>query len=207
MTPYRACPVCNASLVPFEDDTCVGCSLTNPERVVDRVMVTLETADEPLFIHDIQRSIEREYGYANWRSVAVIVSQDPRPCWAGRGLYGLTRHGLIPGQSRGLGAPIVAVLAAFDRPLALESVSFVLQWMGYRFSRSSLTQHLRHHLVSPNGLRLYTVERAEFLDWRYRWLAPDRDQAEAILDYLQPVIQKGLDEGLRRLKEGKPSEQ
>lgn len=207
MNPYRACPVCGASLGPFEGDTCVSCSLPDPVRVIDRVMVTLETADEPLFIHDIQRSIKREYGYANWRTVAVMASQDPRPCWAGKGLYGLTRHGLIPGRSSGLGMPVMAVLAAFDSPMALEAVSFVLQWMGYRFSRSSLTKHLRHYVVSSTGPNLYRVERTEFLDWRYRWLAPDRLQAEAILDYLQPIVKEGLDEGLRRLREGKPSRQ
>jgi hypothetical protein len=56
----------------------------------------------------------------------VALSQDKRFCWGGRALYGLARHGLIPG-ARSLAEAAYAVLLAAPHELYVEEVDFVLE--------------------------------------------------------------------------------
>jgi len=58
----------------------------------------LEESDTALTVYDIKRSIRRDLGIdVSQETLQVSISGDRRFCWAGKGLYGLYRHGLIPG--------------------------------------------------------------------------------------------------------------
>jgi hypothetical protein len=75
-------------------------------------------------------------------SINVMLSQDKRFCWGGCSLYGLSRHGLIPG-ARSLAEVAYAVLLAAPHKLYLQEVDFVLEQFNYRFNSDSLLHHLR----------------------------------------------------------------
>lgn len=98
----HACKVCEAELGPWEALSCLSCdSNTRPIWSVtnsDAGVQILERGDGPLSVYDIQRGIHREFGKEVLRgSLAASISVDPRFCWAGKGLYGLYRHKLVPG--------------------------------------------------------------------------------------------------------------
>jgi hypothetical protein len=58
-------------------------------------------------------------------------------CWAGRSLYGLYRHGLIPG-ARDLGTVAAAILHVADGYLSAGEVHFVMREIGYRYAIGSI---------------------------------------------------------------------
>lgn len=96
----------------------------------------------PLKSHDVERLASRRYRGATGYSMNAALSQDRRVCWGGQSLYGLARHGLLPGP-RSLAEAAYAVLMAAPRELHVEEVEFVLQQLGYRFNADSLLHHLR----------------------------------------------------------------
>ena len=75
-------------------------------------------------------------------TVQVSISSDRRFCWAGKGLYGLYRHGLIPGP-RSL-AGIARVFLYSHGPLRHASLEFAMKYAGYRFQYVSLNSALNH---------------------------------------------------------------
>ena len=87
----------------------------------------LEASEKPLSLYDIHRGVQREFGWAPERnSLNATVTGDPRSCWAGRGLYGLWRHGLVPGP-RKLVDVARLVLYCHDQPLSLDELAFTLR--------------------------------------------------------------------------------
>lgn len=97
---------------------------------------------KPVKIHDIVRFVSHDHT-GNFRySINVALSKDKRFCWGGRALYGLARHGLIPG-ARTLAEAAYAILLAAQRQLYIEEVDFVLEQLNYRFNSDSLAHHLR----------------------------------------------------------------
>ena len=73
----------------------------------------------------------------NPRSLLAYLSRDLRVCWAGKGMYGLYRHGLVP-NVRGLGPAAEVHLLAAPRNLTQDELHFVLQRQGYRYQLPSL---------------------------------------------------------------------
>lgn len=145
------CSHCGAELGPAEDPrgclTCRGVRLvTNPDKVV----AVLEEAQAPLAHWDVRRLLESNGGRrVHPGSLLVWLSNDPRNCWSGRGIYGLYRHGLLPGV-RNLGSAAAVLLHAADEELAEDQIRFVLQHVGYRFQSSSIYLALRK--VEDEGL-------------------------------------------------------
>jgi hypothetical protein len=140
--PYATCPRCREPLGPFEGETCVSCSGRRPSTIADRAVAVLETAPTALYIHDIGRGIEREFGVRVVRaSLAASIPPDPRACWAGRGLYALVRHGYLAG-ARKLAGPGTAILHAVGDAMRFDALVFVMQRMGYRFTAPSLRNAL-----------------------------------------------------------------
>lgn len=144
----RACKVCGAELGPWEASSCLSCqgntasiwSMANSDAGV-RV---LEREDAPLTVYDIQRGIRREFGKEVLRgSLAVSLSVDPRFCWAGKGLYGLYRHKLVPGP-RNLAGIAKFFLYTYGDALALQQLSFVMKYVGYRYQDQSLVNALTY---------------------------------------------------------------
>ncbi len=141
-----ACTACLSELAPAEAPTCQGCGKRPSTTIGDRALVVLEQADGPLSYWDIQRLMDHRHGWAPAAgSLLVYLSRDLRICWAGRGMYGLYRHGLIP-NVRGLGPTAEAHLLAAPGPLAPEELHFVLQHQGYRYQYASLTAALQRQL-------------------------------------------------------------
>jgi hypothetical protein len=139
-----SCPKCDAVLGPWEDDDgCVGCNTTRRRSLADRAVSALEQVELPIYRWDISRQIQRT-DPAVWihpGSLNTVLATDWRTCWGGPGLYGLYRHGLLPGV-RDLGSAAAVFIHASDRTLTTQQVQFVLRYVGYRFSPNSLPQAL-----------------------------------------------------------------
>jgi hypothetical protein len=145
------CPYCGAELAPTEDPkgclSCRGASLrTNPDRVV----AVLERADVPLAHWDVKRLVDSNgHRPVNRGSLLVWLATDQRACWGGPGIYGLYRHGLLPGV-RDLGSAAAVFIHAAETDLSQDEARFVLQHVGYRFQSSSIYLALRR--VEEEGL-------------------------------------------------------
>jgi hypothetical protein len=136
----NTCLGCQAAIGPTEQRECPtyrqgrGGQLTNGDMAV----FVLEASEEPLTLYDIHRGIQRGFNWAPERnSLNATVALDRRSCWAGRGLYGLWRHGLVPGP-RKLADVARLVLYCHDQPLSLDELAFTLRHLGYRFHQASL---------------------------------------------------------------------
>jgi hypothetical protein len=106
--------------------------------IADQAVLVLEQEPAPLYLHDLQRGIERELGRQTyWGSVSAVVGSDRRFCWSGKGMYALFRHGRIPGV-RSLADIGAFVLVAAEQPLSANEIGFLLSWSGYRFQQTSL---------------------------------------------------------------------
>jgi hypothetical protein len=135
----RRCLACKAELGPWEDDECRTCSGAYNAAIRDRAISVLETADQPLAWWDVKRHLDREGRWDPVRpaTTSQVLADDPRACWAGKGVYGLYRHGLLPGL-RDLGRAAGVYIHASDKALTVDEVRFILRHVGYRFSADSL---------------------------------------------------------------------
>jgi hypothetical protein len=132
------CPHCGAELGPAEDpEGCLTCRrvrlMTNPDRVV----AVLEKAPVPLAYWDVKRLLDKAGSPVQQSSVQVWLSTDWRPCWGGPGIYGLYRHGLLPGV-RVLGYAAAVYIHAVEQSLTHDEARFILQYAGYRFQSISI---------------------------------------------------------------------
>jgi hypothetical protein len=166
---------------------------------------------QPIRIHDVVRFVGQKYARNPGDSINVALSQDKRFCWGGRALYGLARHGLIPG-ARSLAEAAYAVLLAAPRELYVEEVDFVLEQLNYRFNSDSLAHHLRGHTSNRWNLTF------KINHWKRVWVNTGRDarhEYNAIVrvcptqvafdswveDDLTPKVERTLDDRTRRLAE------
>lgn len=140
------CSSCGAELGWAEPDPCGSC--VEPRRwnepSTDRLYQVLCGLDlRPARIADLHRVARAEsrdgvsdYSYSQ-NTANVYVPRDPRFCWAGRGIYGLTRDGLIAGP-RKLTEVAALVMLAVDEPWSRVDLEFVMKRLGYRFQLQSL---------------------------------------------------------------------
>ena len=138
-TELDRCTTCGAVLAPWEKGRC---ACTGPRSgTIREVLYSIAcTARQPLHARDFVRNAERDHGLPfNMGTAVVMLSTDFRFCWAGRGLYGLYRHGPLPGPRKLREATRIVLLAA-GTPLSHEAVDFCLKRLGYRFSTASLRQ-------------------------------------------------------------------
>jgi hypothetical protein len=96
-------------------------------------------------VHDYARLAGSDFG-ANLSKMTAntVLATDRRFCWSGPGLYGLYRHGPLPGP-RNLEQACRAVLVATG-PLHFDVVEYLLKANGYRFATGSL-----HNAVSRSA--------------------------------------------------------
>lgn len=140
------CEICGAQLAPAELPSCFTCGPCHPTTIGERALMVLERANAPLTYWDIQRLMSRQAPQSTRsNSLLVYLSRDLRICWAGKGMYGLYRHGLVP-NVRGLGPAAAVHLLASPGLLNQDELHFVLQYQGYRYQYSSLSQALQRHL-------------------------------------------------------------
>ena len=131
------CFVCGAELSPWVAAMCHSCQFSVPSNWYmgnpDAGVRILERSPGPLNIYDVQRGIRREFGWNVQRgSLAVSISADLRFCWAGKGLYGLYRHKLIPGP-RNLAGIAKFFLYSWGDWASPQELAFVMTNVGYRF--------------------------------------------------------------------------
>ena len=107
---------------------------------------------QPVKTHDVARFVTPDYRGDPRYSISSALSQGMRFCWGGRALYGLARHGLVPGV-RSLPEAAYAILIAAPRELHIEEVDFVLEQFSYRFNKDSLLHHLRGYTSNRWDLR------------------------------------------------------
>src|SRR5690349_5377825 len=96
----RTCNRCRSELGPWEDDNCLKCDSFSPSfsSIADLAVLVLEQQAGAITPYDIRRMIIREFNREIIPgSLAVILSSDKRFCWAGKSIYGLFRHRLLPG--------------------------------------------------------------------------------------------------------------
>lgn len=139
MTPAgsECCSECGAELAAWERGRC-GCGITRPATTREALYGVACSSPEPLHARDFARLAEQDYGLNFQPNVATtVLANDLRFCWGGSGIYGLYRHGLIPGP-RGLEELARVLLVAAGRPLPHELLDYCLKRMGYRFSSASL---------------------------------------------------------------------
>lgn len=139
MTPVSSdcCPKCGAELAAWERGAC-GCAITVPLTTREALYAVSCSNSGPLHARDLARLAVQDYRvYFRPNAAITVLANDPRFCWGGPGLYGLYRHGLIPGP-RGLEQLARVVLVVAGQPLPHDLLDYSLKQMGYRFSSASL---------------------------------------------------------------------
>jgi hypothetical protein len=205
----EACPHCGALLGPWENSLgCLTCRRVGWRSNPDDVIEVLERSEIPLPHWDIKRILDRDRGYpVHNGSLLVWLSQDARACWGGKGVYGLYRHGLLPGV-RDLGSAAAVYLYTTDLALDYGQIWFVMKQAGYRSHEVSIYYALRR--AQTYGLVTRT--------WGGSWHRPTREQLpearlkqllgvrgrdfERVLERAQRQLESGLAERRRRLRGG-----
>ncbi len=197
----RTCTLCGrADRGPWEKSPCpsVLAARGRPLGNADAAVYVLERADGPLSIYDIQRGIRRELGWEPYRpSLTVSVANDIRCCWAGKGLYALYRHGLIPGPRRLVDVAKI-VLMSQGTELTADEISFAMRHLGYRFQQQSLVNAL---------LREKSIERVSWRTWVFGAdrslsaikVAPTRAERDRVMGQVRQLVSLALIEQGRRL--------
>lgn len=127
-------------------------------------VLALEVSDGPISLYDIRRTFQREFAWTpSEPSLNATVAQDRRCCWAGRGIYSLWRHGLVPGPRR-LRDVVRVVLYAHGSPLTQDELTFTLRHLGYRFQPASLHYVLAREpgIIEPRW-HYYEVDESDGL--------------------------------------------
>jgi hypothetical protein len=135
--------------------TCTG---ARPYNIADRAVRVLETSDRPLPWWDVKRVLDRDHSTDHKKAtVTAVLASDLRTCWAGKGVYGLYRHGQLPGV-RTLPDVAEIYIHAYQATLGLEELAFILRrGVGYTFFDTSLKAALDRR---PND---------DLVTGRYRW--------------------------------------
>lgn len=199
MTAKR-CPVCAAELSAWEGKQCLSHGLEPRDyrfmSVADVAVAVLEREGEVLKPYDIVRIAQRDHGRELYQpSVQVMISQDWRFCWAGKGLYGLYRHRLVPGPRNLQGIGSLFVLSAAG-PIALDRLAFAMRWCGYGFEDFSLLAALRNN--APVSVRLAGADTTDARGWM---IGPtDRLKEHVRLQRFAPNP-RGLDETIERCRD------
>jgi hypothetical protein len=135
--------------------------------IADRALRVLEEADQALPYWDIGRLLRASGRDVYEPSLKTQLATDLRFCWAGRGVYGLFRHGFLPGV-RDLARVGGTYLHAAGLPLTVAELDFILKFVGYRYQELSL----RSALWRGYGLGIYRAESAE------SWSARDSESGQ-----------------------------
>ncbi len=138
MIGLRKCGMCASPLSPWEPDPCPCANHGQPGTNGEVAYAVAAASTTPLHLRDFVRLADVDYARCMRQATAnATISPDPRFCWAGKGLYGLFRHGPLPGP-RNLEESARLLLGASDRALTLEAIEFCLKKLHYRFTSASL---------------------------------------------------------------------
>lgn len=136
------CVRCKALLSPWEQrDTCACAGplrRSNPEILY----AVASSVDNPLRVSDYVRLADSQFGYdIGSGSANTTLAADRRFCWAGQGIYGLFRHGPLPGP-RSL-EDAARLLLTVNGAMTISAVDYCLKAIGYRYNSASLRNAIR----------------------------------------------------------------
>ncbi|MEJ7784326.1 MAG: hypothetical protein WKF96_05930 [Solirubrobacteraceae bacterium] len=187
------CPKCQADLGPAEDPAgCITCTGRRPMTADARILAVLEQSPGPLAYWDIQRLLAKDPAPRLLADATITqtLGWSHRFCWAGKGLYGLYRHGLLPGP-RGLSAVAGVFVHAGDRSMTLDELQFVLRNVGYRFAPGSLEPALWRD-TSGNMFTSGRERRGSESVWAYSSTRSNLRQARAAAEAMR-FLRRGPD--------------
>lgn len=170
----QGCEQCDAVLSKWEQGRC-ACSGPRWGTINEVLYAIACSATKPLHARDFIRNAERDYGmHLNQATAVAALAIDPIFCWAGKGVYGLYRHGPLPGP-RKLEEVTRMVLVAAGAPLTYEIVDFCMKRFGYRYSLASLRNAVAWsgHISS---------------DWYGGWDHSRGEEAERLLRSHIPIV-------------------
>ena len=132
------CAACEAPLSEWEPNPC-ACLCLTPKNNADVMYAVACSVGAPVHVRDYVRLAYVDFTRRIDKATAnAVIAPDPRFCWAGKGLYGLFRHGPLPGP-RNLEEAARLLLCASDRPLTMGAIEYTLKSIGYRFTSASLS--------------------------------------------------------------------
>ena len=198
------CHKCAAELSPWEGESCISCVGTGWMQYfsnTERALYVLETEDGPLGVYDICRGIKREFGIEpSEPAIRASLSSDLRFCWAGKSMYGLYRHRLVPGP-RNLAGVAKFLLYSAGAPINNHFLAFLMKFLGYRFNEQSLRSALYYDFdVTSIGRDGYLVGNSDEDARALNTLgfAPSMDDFHRLVDRWRRFIYEGLKEYGRR---------
>lgn len=200
----HCCKVCGALMSPWEGKSCLSCKLHNPRWLsnADAAVFLLEKEQHAVTTYDLARGMRREFGWKIPKaSLAATLSTDRRCCWAGRSMYGLYRHGFVPGP-RNLAGIAKIFLYSHGEPMRTEALAFAMQYVGYRFQQASLHSALhRDDNIVGVTWRGWVVRPREKARARLRELgfSPTLRGVDRAAEICGDVIREALIEYQRRL--------
>lgn len=199
------CFQCAADLSLWEGESCISCVGTGGMRYfsnTERALYVLETEDGPVGVYDVCRGIKREFDIEpSENSIRASLSSDLRFCWAGKSMYGLYRHRLVPGP-RSLAGVAKFLLYSAGVPINNHFLAFLMKFLGYRFNEQSLRTALYYDLdVSSLGRDGYLVGNSDDHARALNRLgfAPSMSDFNRLADRWRGFIIEGLHEYKRRV--------
>lgn len=195
------CRQCGAELGPWEGATCLYHEPASARSIADQAVMVLEQEQAPLYLHDLQRGIEREVGRRTyWGSVSAVVGSDRRFCWSGKGMYALFRHTESPVYERSPRPPRLSWWPqCAGEPLSADEIGFLLTWSGYRFQQTSLEAALGREARFLMGWRPET--RLSIAGWKATVADPDGERRR--LDQMRLPLREDMDTLHARLFDGR----
>jgi hypothetical protein len=163
MSLLARCRKCRSLLAPWESYAggC-ACKGRKSQTNADTLYAVACTADTALPAHDYLRLAQQDFGaFMSKPTAEATMAPDPRFCWAGPGMYGLYRHGVLPGPRRLEECARLTLMAA--GPLHMDVVGFILKQLGYRFADGSLRN---------------AIGKSNYISWdRHGWSHPTGEAA------------------------------
>jgi hypothetical protein len=138
MTAPRRCPACRSILSAWEPPERCACRGARRHSHAEIMYAIACAAPGPLHVRDYVRLADADHRYRVDQATAnTTLANDPRLCWAGSGIYGLYRHGPLPGP-RNLEHVARLVLLAVETELTVDALDYCLKQLGYRYNVASL---------------------------------------------------------------------
>ncbi len=192
----KTCVACGYILSPWEG-YCL-CTGTHFDNLRDTLYAVACRVQQPIRVADFARLADAELGVkVHLPSAFATLGADNRLCWAGQGMYGLLRHGPIPGPRTLEGATRI-VLHLHGRPLTIDAIDFVLRQLKYRFNPISLRSAISRSAYlwwSPDGrVEPWTGDEPFDLD-----IPPEPSALPDLVRYFQDRIVGALDDRWARL--------
>lgn len=207
MSELSVCDACEATLSTWEPNPC-ACVMNRPHNNTDITYFIATAATTPLHLRDYVRLAEVDFSRVMSQATAnATIAPRPQFCWAGKGLYGLFRHGPLPGP-RNLEEAARLLLTASESSLTLEAIEFCLKKLSYRFTSASLYNainrsptiewnwHDGHFRVPPATQRdSHLLRDIPVLPHK------NRDQWAAVKDLIAAGVKTALEERATRLRD------